>query len=312
MQDAKFLPNDLPLELTSFIGRKRELAEMKETLDGTRLLTITGPGGSGKTRLALRAAADLAGGFEDGARWVELVALSDSDLVPQRVASALDVREVPGRRVSEQLVEHLSPKEMLLVLDNCEHLIEGCAGLADALLHTCPRLRLVATSREPLGVAGETSWPVPPLSLPDSGDPGGTRKLEDPLRYESVRLFAERAVAALPGFTLTAENASAVARICERLDGMPLAIELAASRVRALSPRQILNRLDDRFRILTSGGRTSVPRHRTLKATIDWSYELLSEEEKVLFRRLSVFAGGWMLEAAEAVCAGEGIAEGEV
>ncbi len=311
-QDAKLPPNNLSLELTSFIGRERELAEIKETLNGTRLLTITGPGGSGKTRLALRVAVDLAEGFEYGASWVELAALADPDLVPQRVTSALGMREVPGRWVIELLVEHLKPKEMLVVLDNCEHLIDGCAGLADALLRMCPRLRLVATSREPLGVAGEISWPAPPLSLPDTVSPEGTRALEDPLRYESVRLFVERAAAALPGFALTEENAPAVARICERLDGMPLAIELAASRVRALPPRQILERLDDRFRILASGGRTSVPRHRTLRATIDWSYELLSEEEKVLFRRLSVFAGGWTLEAAEAVCAEDGIAEGEV
>jgi predicted ATPase/DNA-binding CsgD family transcriptional regulator len=308
--DARLLTDDLPLELTSFVGRERELAELRELLDDTRLLTITGPGGSGKTRLALRVAAELAVGFDDGARWVELAALSDPDLVPQRVASALGVRETPGRRVDELLVEYLGPKAMLLVLDNCEHLVEGCAGLADALLRACPRLRLVATSREPLGVAGEISWPAPPLSLPDTAD--DVRALGDLLRYEAVRLFVERAAAALPGFALTAENAPAVARICERLDGMPLAIELAASRVRALSPRQILDRLDDRFRILTSGGRISVPRHRTLKATMDWSHELLSEEEKVFIRRLSVFAGGWTLEAAEAVCAGDGIAEVEV
>jgi predicted ATPase/DNA-binding CsgD family transcriptional regulator len=310
-QDAKFLPSDLPLHLTSFIGRERELAELKETLNATRLLTIIGPGGSGKTRLALRVAEDLAEGFEDGARSVELAALTDSDLVPQRVASALGVRELPGRRVTELLVEHLSPKEVLLVLDNCEHLIEGCARLVDALLRACARLRLVATSREPLGVAGEIAWPVPPLSLPDVLKPGRERAIGDLLLCESVRLFVERAASARPGFALTVENASAVGRICERLDGMPLAIELAASRVRALSPRQILDRLDDRFRILT-GGRASVQRHRTLKATMDWSYELLSEKEKALFRRLSVFAGGWALEAAEAVCAGGGIPQDEV
>jgi predicted ATPase len=207
-QDAKLLPNELPLELTSFIGRERELDELKENLNVTRLLTITGPGGSGKTRLALRVAEDLAEGFEDGAHWVELAALSDSDLVLQRVASALSVREVPGRRVTELLIEHLKPKQMLVVLDNCEHLIEGCAAMANALLRACPRLRLVATSREPLSVAGEISWPVPPLSLPDSRDPGNSRALEYLLRYESVRLFVERAAAALPRFALTAQRGS--------------------------------------------------------------------------------------------------------
>ena len=298
----------LPLQLTSFVGREREIADVVSLLGRTCLLTLTGPGGSGKTRLALRAAA-LAGGFEDGLLWVELASLSDPALVSRRVAKALGVPDAPGRSATEGLAEVLGARDILLVLDNCEHLIEACAELCDALLRLCPGLRILATSREALGVTGETVWTVPPLSLPD---PDRSLEFEDVERCEAVRLFVERTEASTPGFSLTQENAPAVARLCVRLDGMPLAIELAASRTRVLSPSMIFDRLDDRFALLTGGGRTAVPRHRTLQATIEWSHGLLPENEKALLRRLSVFADGFVLEAAEAVCAGGGIGEEEV
>jgi predicted ATPase/DNA-binding CsgD family transcriptional regulator len=297
---------NLPVALTSFVGREREIPEVEGLLAETRLLTLVGPGGCGKTRLALRVAAGLEERLGDGAWWASLSSLSDPDLVPNAVGSALGVRETPDRTPIEALAAFLEAKGPLIVLDNCEHLIWACAALVDVLLRSCPGLKVLATSREPLGVAGEVSWPVPPLSLPDQQQNAG-----DLLRFGAVRLFVERARAAIPDFALTQENASAVARLCAKLDGMPLAIELAASRARVISPGQILERLDDRFRLLR-GGRTSVPRHKTLRATIDWSHDLLSGAEKVLFRRLSVFAGGWTLAAAEKVCAGDGIAEDEV
>ena len=298
--------NNLPLETTSFVGRERELSEVEGLLCRTRLLTLTGVGGSGKTRLALRIAGRRAN--EGDVWWVELASLSGEDLVLRKVASTLGVAESPGRPTSELLVDYLESRKTLLVLDNCEHLVEACASLADVLLHACPDVRILATSREPLGVGGEVSWPVPPLALPDSGR---VRAPDDLLRYEAVGLFVERAGAVVPGFVLTEEDAPAVAEVCARLDGMPLAIELAASRVRMLSAKQILDRLDDRFRLLR-GDRTATPRHRTLGATIDWSYGLLSEKEKILFRRLSVFAGGWTLSAAEEICSDDGVGEYEV
>jgi len=301
--------NGLPLELTSFVGREREISEVRSLLGQTRLLTLAGPGGCGKTRLALAVASDAAEGFEGGARWAGLASLSDPDLMPQTVAAALGVRETPGRPLVEALADDLGEAETLLVLDNCEHLVAACAALVDALLHRCPDLRVLATSREPLGVPGELTWSVPPLSLPDVSR---LPALESLARYEAVRLFVERARAVAPGFELSPRNAAAVARLCRQLDGMPLALELAASRVRVLSPGQILDRLDDRFRLLTGGGRVSVPRHKTLRATMDWSHDLLDGPEKLLFARLSTFAGGWTLEAAERVGAGGGISEGEV
>jgi predicted ATPase/DNA-binding CsgD family transcriptional regulator len=297
-------PNNLPLALTSFIGRDREVAEIKRLLDSTRLLTLSGPGGCGKTRLALQVATDLAEAFVDGVWWVELAALADADLVPQVVAMALDVREAAGQSFTETLCNYLRPRHVLLVLDNCEHLIAACAHLAEALLQTCPNLRLLATSREALGITAETTWLVPSLTLPDAHH---LPSLEELMRYEAVRLFAERAAAALPSFRLTEQNVAAVVQVCRRLDGIPLAIELAAARVKVLTAAQIAERLDDCFRLLTTGSRTALPRHQTLRATIDWSYELLSDQERMLFYRLSVFAGGWTLEAVEAVCAGAGV-----
>jgi predicted ATPase/DNA-binding CsgD family transcriptional regulator len=307
---SREVPGNLPLELSSFVGREREIAEVRELLlSGTRLLTLTGPGGCGKTRLALRVAEDLKHEFHDGAWWVGLASLSDPDLVPQEVASALEVRETPGRSFVEALADHLSSKKALLVVDNCEHLIGACAALADALLHACPQLRILATSREPLGLAGERTWLVPPLSLPDPRHPPSIQELA---RYEAVRLFVERAKAVVQTFELTPKNAPALARLCRRLDGMPLAIELAAARTKVLSVEQIDARLDDAFRLLQGGSRTAVPRQQALRAAIDWSHDLLGQDERVLFRRLSVFAGGFILEAAEAVCVGESIEKDDV
>ncbi|MGH2372157.1 MAG: ATP-binding protein [bacterium] len=298
------LPNNLPRHLTSFIGREREIADVKHRLSSTRLLMLTGSGGCGKTRLALQVGADLVEGFTDGVWLVELAPISDPVLVPQTVASTLHIREEPGRPLLVTLTDHLGPKQVLLLLDNCEHLVEACARLAEALLRACPRLRILATSRESLAIAGEMTWRVPSLTVPD---PARLPPLERLTQYEAVRLFIERAIAARPDFTVTERNAPALAQVCHQLDGIPLAIELAAARVKVLPVNQIAERLDDLFRLLTGGGRTALPHHQTLEAAMDWSYELLSEPERMLLGRLSVFAGGWTLEAAEAVCAGDGV-----
>lgn len=303
------LPNNLPIQLTSFIGREMEIAEVKGLLSRARLLTLTGTGGSGKTRLALQVAAEVLEQYSDGVWWVELAALSDPALVPQTVASVLGVPEQPSRPVRETLVGYLRPKSLLLILDNCEHLLDPCARLGETLLRLCPSLTILATSREALAVSGEIIWPVPSLSLPDP------QRLPPPdhlPQYEAVRLFIERAVSSQPRFTVTGNNAPAVAQVCHRLDGVPLAIELAAARVRVLAVEQIAARLDDRFRLLTGGSRTVLPRHQTLEAAMDWSYDLLSEQECSLFNRLSVFAGGWTLEAAEVVCSGDGVDTADV
>ena len=303
-------PDALPLGRTSFVGREREVAEIGRLLSDRQLLTLCGPGGAGKTRLALAVAQDLVEGFEGDVWWVELAPVSDPELVPGAVASALGVPESPDLSPTGDLVDNLKGRNALLVLDNCEHLVEACADLADALLVTCPDLKLLATSREPLRVAGETSFMVPSLSLPE---PGRSPSTEDLAGYEAVRLFVERARAVDSGFALTEGNAAAVARLCNRLDGIPLAIELAAARTRVLSVEQILEKLEDPLGLLTTGSRTAAARHQTLRATLQWSLELLSEEEKALFRRLSVFAGGWTLEAAEAVGTAEPVeAEGRV
>jgi predicted ATPase/class 3 adenylate cyclase len=302
LRTLEFVPHNLPVQLTSFIGREREMAQVREQLAGTRLLTLTGTGGLGKTRLALQVAAELLEAYRDGVWLVELAALSDPALVPQAVASALGVREETGRSLMTTLTDYLRSRELLLLLDNCEHLVAACAALAHTLLTACPGLQVLATSREALGIAGETVWLVPSLSLPGA-EPA--LAAESVTQFEAVRLFIERAVLSQPGFHVTNANAPAVAQICHRLDGIPLAIELAAARVRVLPPEQIATRLDDRFRLLTGGSRAALPRQQTLRAAMDWSYELLSENERALLRRLSVFAGGWALEAAEAVCAGD-------
>jgi predicted ATPase/DNA-binding CsgD family transcriptional regulator len=302
-------PHNLPSELSSFVGRDREIAEVRRILENNRLLTLTGSGGCGKTRLALVAASELVQRFEDGVWMVELAPLAEPSLVPQAVAFALGVRERPGSSLTEALSDYLRTRKLLLILDNCEHLIDACAELAEAWLHSCPGLRVLATSREVLGITGEIAWPVPSLSLPD------LRRLPDieslP-RYESARLFVERATSVKPNFKLTEQNVPAVAQVCYRLDGIPLAIELAAARTKVLAVEEISARLGDSFILLAAGSRTAMPRQRTLHATMDWSHELLSREERVLFRRLSVFAGGFTLEAAESICAGEELQRDEV
>ena len=304
------LPNNLPTQLTSFIGREREKAEVRRLLSTTRLLTLTGAGGSGKTRLALQVAADRLEEYPDGVWQVELAPLADPSLVPRAVASALGVSEQPSRALTEVVADYLRSKTLLLIFDNCEHVLPACAQLADFLLRACPSLRMLATSREALRIAGEISWRVPSMSLPDL-----EQRLPPPERLmdvEAVRLFVERAAGVLPAFTVTTQNVHAIGQMCHQLDGMPLAIELAAARVKVLSAEQIVARLDDRFRLLTGGSRTALPRHQTLRATMDWSYGLLSEQEQSLLRRLSVFAGGCALEAIEAVCAGGGLAPAEI
>src|SRR6202022_700118 len=297
-------PNNLPTQTTTFVGRTRELAGAAELLKTTRLLTLTGPGGSGKTRLALHLAADLLDRYPDGVWLVELAAVTEPAAVAPTVAAAVHIGERPGRPVVDTISESLRSRHLLLLLDNCEHLIAACADLADALLRACPRLTILATSREGLNVPGESLMPVPSLRVPA----GDTLPPLDELRhYEAIGLFVDRSAAHQPAFTLTEENANDVVRICRRLDGVPLALELAAARVRVLSVAQVASRLDDRFRLLTGGGRTVVARQQTLRALIDWSYALLSEPERVVLRRLSIFVRGWTLEEAEAVCSGDGI-----
>jgi predicted ATPase/DNA-binding SARP family transcriptional activator/DNA-binding CsgD family transcriptional regulator len=303
-EPADSVKHNLPASLTSFVGREREMLEARRLLSMTRLLTLTGAGGCGKTRLALEVARGLVGAYPDGAWLVELAGLTEPDLAPQAVATALEVREQPARPLLDALVEALRDKEMLLVIDNCEHLIDASARLAETLLHSCPRLRVLATSREPLGVQGEVLWQVSPLSLPDADREATAEGL---MRYEAVRLFVDRARLKLPGFGLTQENAGATARVCRKLDGIPLAIELATARIGALAVEQVAQKLEASLDLLSGGSRTVAPRQQTLKAALDWSHDLLSEDERALLRRLSVFAGGWTLEAAEEVCSGHGI-----
>jgi predicted ATPase/class 3 adenylate cyclase len=297
-------PNNLPVQLTSFIGRDTELVQLRRLLSAHRLVTLTGSGGCGKTRMALQAAADALVAYPDGAWLVELAPLSEPSLVARQLATVLGIREdvdtsgPGGRTLTDRLIDHLAARRTLVLLDNCEHLVAACAGLAARLVGACPQLTVLATSREPLGVAGEVTFGVPPLAV-DSLDPAEIGGIE------AVRLFIDRARLADPNFDLTGESAPAVASICRRLDGIPLAIELAAARTRSLSPQQLDARLGDRFRLLAGGLRTSLPRHQTLRAAIEWSHRLLSGPEQVLFRRLAVFAGGFSLEAAERVCAND-------
>ena len=303
------LPNNLPLQLTSFVGREREVRDIRIVFADTRLLTLIGSGGCGKTRLALQVAADLVDEYPDGVWWVELAPVTDHGLVAGAAAIALRVKEVSGQPLVDTLVHHLRERRTLVVMDNCEHLIGACASLVDTLVRACPGVSVLATSREPLGVQAETPWRVPSLTLPDEASPP---RVEAMTQYEAVRLFVERAVKARPNFIVTNENAPAVAQICHRLDGIPLAIELAAARVRMLTPEQIAEGLQNRFRLLTGGARTSMQRQQTLEASVEWSYNLLSEDEQAVLRRLSVFAGGFTLEATEHVCPGEDIKPTEI
>lgn len=296
----------LPVQLTSFIGREQEIADVRQLLGTTRLLTLMGAGGCGKTRLALQVASQVADQFKDRVAWVELASVLEPALVPQTVATALGVPESPRQGMMDTLSNALRSRQLLLVLDNCEHLIGACRHLTVALLSVCHSLTVLATSREALACTGEMAWLVPSMSTPEALD---ANTPSDPAptwtRYDAVQLFVDRAMSALPTFKLTDANAAAIVRVCQRLDGIPLAIELAATRVNVLTVSQLAARLDDRFNLLTAGVRTTLPRHQTLRAAIDWSYDLLSEKEQALFRRLAVFVGGFTLEAAEAICAGE-------
>jgi predicted ATPase/class 3 adenylate cyclase len=309
LRSLEAFAHNLPSQLTSFIGRELQMAEVKQWLTTTRLVTLTGGGGCGKTRLALQVAADLLEEYADGVWLVELAPLEDPALVRQTVASALGVREEPGHLLTATLTEYLRPKSLLLLLDNCEHLLPACAQLAEGLLRACPKLRVLASSREALGIRGERTYRVPSFIVPD---PELLPPLARLCEFEAVQLFADRARLSQPTFAVTQANAASVVQVCQRLDGIPLALELAAARVKALPVEKLNERLDDMFRLLTGGSRTALPRQQTLRALIDWSYDLLSPPEKGLLRRLSVFVGGWTLEAAEAVCVGEGVEEWEV
>jgi predicted ATPase/DNA-binding SARP family transcriptional activator len=301
--------SSLPVHLTGFVGREQELATLRRLIAVSRLLTLTGAGGSGKTRLALETVAGLrdAGGTE--VAWVELASLGDPGSLASHLALALGVRAEGGGSAEQALVALLRDHPLLLVLDNCEHLVDECARLVEVLIRACPQLRVLATSREALGIGGERSWLVPALSLPQDRE---RLTPQEAVAAESVRLFVDRARDVAPSFELTPANVAAVARICRRVDGLPLAVELAAARAGVLTPEQIAERLDDRFALLTSNSRSALPRHRTLRAAVDWSYALLSEAERLLLERLSVFAGGFTLDAAEQVCAGGPIPASEV
>lgn len=298
------LPNNLPRELSTLVGRDRELSQVRALLQTSSLVTLTGSGGSGKTRLAMLVGAEVLGERPDGVWFVDLAGLSDPHLVTQAICTQLGVRDPSGRDAREALLAYLRERDLLLILDNCEHLIDECARVAQGLLRACPKLAMLATSRQGLKISGEVLYPVPPLDLPPER-PGADPTLLE--RVESVRLFCERAAAVSPGFQLNAHNAEAVCRICRRLDGIPLALELAAARTRVLTAQQIDQRLDNRFRLLTGGYRSEGDRHKTLRDAIDWSYDLLSPEERILLRRVAVFGGGWTLEAAEAVCPCRGV-----
>jgi predicted ATPase len=293
--------------VSSFIGRDAELAEVRRLVGGSRLVTLTGAGGAGKTRLGLQVAAGLAEGAGDGVWFADLAPLGDPALVAVTVADVLGVRQEPGRPVTDTVVQAVGGRRLLVLLDNCEHLIGACAKLADALLRGCPNLALLATSREPLGIGGEYVYRVPSLGLPAESDDAGTIWAS-----EAVRLLAERA--ALQGVPLAGdgETAEVAGRICRRLDGIPLAIELAAARLRVLSAGELEARLDERFALLTGGSRAGLPRQQTLRAMVDWSWELLTGAERAVLARLSVFAGGFALAAAEAVAAGPEVPAGQM
>jgi non-specific serine/threonine protein kinase len=301
--------HNLPISVTSFIGREQELVELEARLQEARALTLTGVGGCGKTRLAHELARTVLERYSDGVWLVELGPVSNPELVPNTLATVMGVRETIRESVTTALAAALRARRLLLVLDNCEHLLEASARLVDAIIRSCPEVRVLATSREPLGIAGEVAWRVLPLATPD---PRHLPPLPELEQAAAIRLFVERARAVEPHFALTEQNAAAVAQACRRLDGIPLALELAAARVRALTAEQLVARLDQRFRLLTGGSRSATPRHQTLRATLDWSYELLDERERALFRRLAVFASGWTLEAAEAVAEGEPIQPSDV
>jgi predicted ATPase/class 3 adenylate cyclase len=309
LRSLEATPNNLPQQLNSFVGRERELAEAKLRLAASRLVTLLGMGGIGKSRLSIQLGADLLDDYRDGVWLIELAPLTDPRLVPQALASVLGVKEEAGHSVQDALARHVRDKQLLFILDNCEHVVNACAELAKQLMQAGAGVKVLASSRDVLQVAGESVYQVPTLSVPGPNENLAPAPL---MRHEAVRLFLDRAHAAQPSFEVTAQNAAAVADICSRLDGIPLAIELAAARTRALSVEAIAARLDDRFRLLVSGDQTVLPRQRTLRALIDWSHDLLPDPERLLFRRLAVFAGGFALEAAEEVGGGDGLHAAEV
>src|ERR1700737_4794452 len=293
LKSLNMFRQNLPAAVTNFIGRERELAEVRRLVRESGLLPLTGSGGTGKTRLALEVAGELIDDCPGGVCFVDVARVTDGEWGPQARAPPLGLREDPGRVATQVVAEHLGPARALVLLDNCEHLVEACSRLADSLLAACPQLSILCTSTEALNIAGEVAWRVPPLGVPEAAESLPADRLAE---YEAIRLFVDRASASRPGFKLTDQNGAAVAQVCRRLDGIPLALYLAAARIRAMSPEEILKRLDDRFRLLTGGGRTAMPRQQTLQAAVDWSHGLLADEEKVLFRRLSVFVGGFNFE----------------
>ena len=295
---------NLPAEVTSFVGRRHEVAGVRRMLATNRLVTLTGAGGVGKTRLAQRVGGEARRAFPDGVWFVELAELRDPGLVAVTVGEALGIREEAVGGDSAGLTAFLADRQALLILDNCEHLIDACADLAGALLPACPGLRILATSRQALRLAGEATLAVQPLSVPDPDLPATPAELS---RNESVNLLVERAGAVLPGLELTDENCATIARLCQALEGVPLAIELAVARLRVLTMEQILDRLTDRYRLLTSGARNAPARQQTLRALVDWSWDLCSADERTLWARASVFAGGFELDAAEQICGDESL-----
>lgn len=318
------LPNNLPVQLTLFIGRDKEVIEVGKLVYANRLVTLTGAGGCGKTRLALQAVAEILENYPDGVWFVDLAPVADPELVPMGVANGLGLRTESSsaveakmaessaarpQNVIQRLKDYIRDRRMLILVDNCEHLISASADVIDSLLRACPNLNVLATTREPLGVSGEATYRVPSLSVPTSKQSPGPEELAE---YEAVRLFVHRASLVQDQFALSHDNSPSVAQICRRLDGIPLAIELAAARVKSLAPEQIAARLDDQFRLLTGGSRTALERQQTLRAAVDWSYQLLSEQERTLLMRLSVFVGGFTLEAAEEVCSDDTLATYEV
>ena len=309
LRSLEATPNNLPQQVTSFVGRERELAEIKRLLGTTRLLTLLGVGGIGKTRLSLQVGADVLDDYPDGVWFVDLSPLADAHLVPQALATALGVSDEGGRPVIEVVARHLRDRTALILLDNCEHVLPACAELATQLLRGCSNIRVLAASREILHVSGETIYPVPALAVPAAER---TLTLDALSHYEAARLFMQRVAAAQPTLKLVEAHTAAIADICRRLDGIPLAIELAAARVRTLPIDKVAARLNDRFRLLQGGDQTALPRQQTLRALMDWSYDLLTEPERALLRRLAVFAGGWTLEAAEAVGTGGALPEADV
>jgi len=294
--------HNLPIQLTSFIGREKDIVDIKRLLESAHMLTLIGPGGSGKTRLCIQVANEVLKQYKDGVWLVELAPILDPMLVPRTTAIAIGLREEPQRPVIDMLCDYLLQKKLLIILDNCEHLVDACAQMTERILQAAPDVKVLASSRETLGNTGEVTYNVLPLKMPDLAD---LPPLDSVSQYEAVKLFIDRATSVIPEFKVTIENAPIIAQICHRLDGIPLAIELAAAKIRVLGVEQIARRLDDRFKLLTGGSRTALERHRTLRGAVDWSYDLLSPKEQVLFRRLSVFVGGWTLRAAESVCGDE-------